>query len=66
MGKEVFAQAIYEESNRNKQNFVALNYSAFSKDLLEGEMFGHKVGHSREQQKTKRSFLKRHTMELSF
>lgn len=43
-GKEVFAQAIHEESNRNKQNFVAINCSAFSKDLLEGEMFGHKAG----------------------
>ena len=42
--KEVFAQAIHEESNRNKQNFVAINCSAFSKDLLEGEMFGHKAG----------------------
>ena len=43
-GKEVFAQAIHEESTRNKQNFVAINCSAFSKDLLEGEMFGHKAG----------------------
>ena len=43
-GKEVFAQAIHQESNRNKQNFVAINCSAFSKDLLEGEMFGHKAG----------------------
>jgi two-component system NtrC family response regulator len=43
-GKEVFAQAIYQESKRNKQNFVAVNCSAFSKDLLENEMFGHKAG----------------------
>ena len=43
-GKEIFAQAIHEESNRNKQSFVAINCSAFSKDLLEGEMFGHKAG----------------------
>lgn len=43
-GKEVFAQAIHQESNRSKQNFVAINCSAFSKDLLEGEMFGHKSG----------------------
>ena len=43
-GKEVFAQAIHQESNRNKQNFVAINCSAFSKDLLESEMFGHKAG----------------------
>ena len=43
-GKEVFAQAIHEESTRNKQNFVAINCSAFSRDLLEAEMFGHKAG----------------------
>jgi len=43
-GKEVFAQAIHRESNRSKENFVAINCSAFSKDLLESEMFGHKAG----------------------
>ena len=43
-GKEVFAQAIHNASNRNKQNFVAVNCSAFSKELLENELFGHKAG----------------------
>lgn len=43
-GKEVFAQAIHQASPRSKQNFVAINCSAFSKDLLESEMFGHKAG----------------------
>ncbi|WP_458331183.1 sigma-54-dependent transcriptional regulator [Peijinzhouia sedimentorum] len=43
-GKEVFAQAIYQESHRRKQSFVAINCSAFSKELLESEMFGHKAG----------------------
>ncbi len=43
-GKEVFAQAIHRESKRNKQNFIAINCSAFSKELLESEMFGHKAG----------------------
>lgn len=43
-GKEVFSQAIHNESNRNKQNFVAVNCSAFSKELLENELFGHKAG----------------------
>lgn len=43
-GKEVFAQAIQQESNRNKENFVVINCSAFTKDLLENEMFGHKAG----------------------
>lgn len=43
-GKEVFAQAIHQASKRSNQNFVAINCSAFSKDLLESEMFGHKAG----------------------
>ena len=43
-GKEVFAQAIHQESKRNRNNFVAINCSAFSKELLESEMFGHKAG----------------------
>ena len=43
-GKEIFAQAIHQESNRSKKSFVAINCSAFSKDLLESEMFGHKAG----------------------
>jgi DNA-binding NtrC family response regulator len=43
-GKEVFAHAIHQASQRNKQNFVAINCAAFSKDLLESEMFGHKAG----------------------
>lgn len=43
-GKEVFAQAIHQESNRKNKSFVALNCSAISKDLLESELFGHKAG----------------------
>ena len=43
-GKEVFAQAIHYNSKRNKQNFVAVNCSSFSKELLESEMFGHRAG----------------------
>ena len=43
-GKEVFAQAIHYNSKRAGQNFVAVNCSSFSKDLLESEMFGHKAG----------------------
>ncbi|MBS7566887.1 sigma-54-dependent Fis family transcriptional regulator [Mucilaginibacter sp. Bleaf8] len=43
-GKEVFAQAIHYNSNRNQKNFVALNCSAFSGELLESELFGYKAG----------------------
>jgi two-component system NtrC family response regulator len=43
-GKEVFAQSIHYNSNRKTKNFVALNCSAFSHELLESEMFGHRAG----------------------
>ncbi|MCD8183202.1 MAG: sigma-54 dependent transcriptional regulator [Bacteroides sp.] len=43
-GKEVFAQAIHYNSKRARQNFVTVNCSSFSKELLESEMFGHKAG----------------------
>ena len=43
-GKEVFAQAIHNGNARAKQPFVAINCSAFSKELLESEIFGHKAG----------------------
>ncbi len=43
-GKEIFAQAIHNSSNRSKQSFIAVNCSAFSKELLENELFGHKAG----------------------
>ena len=43
-GKEVFAQAIHLASSRANHSFVAINCSAFSKELLENELFGHKAG----------------------
>jgi DNA-binding NtrC family response regulator len=43
-GKEVFANAIHNNSKRSKFPIVAINCSAISRDLLEGELFGHKAG----------------------
>ena len=43
-GKEVFAQAIHQASARRERSFVAINCAAFTKDLLENELFGHKSG----------------------
>lgn len=43
-GKEVFAQAIHYNSNRKQNNFVALNCSAFTAELLESELFGYLQG----------------------
>jgi DNA-binding NtrC family response regulator len=43
-GKEIFAEAIHQASHRNTKSFVAVNCSAFTKELLESELFGHKAG----------------------
>jgi len=43
-GKEIFAEAIHQASHRNTKAFVAVNCSAFTKELLESELFGHKAG----------------------
>ena len=43
-GKELFAQALHEASARKSKPFVAVNCSAFPKDLLESELFGYKKG----------------------
>ena len=43
-GKEVFAQSIHQQSSRQNRSFVAVNCSAFSKEILESELFGHKAG----------------------
>ncbi len=43
-GKEVFANAIHQASERARENFIAVNCSAFSREILESEIFGHKAG----------------------
>ena len=43
-GKEVFAQAIHNNSKQLGKPFMALNCSAFGKEILESEIFGHKAG----------------------
>ena len=43
-GKELFAQAIHYASPRRGKPFVAVNCSAFPKDLLESELFGYRKG----------------------
>lgn len=44
VGKEVFSEAIHYESHRKSKPLVALNCSAFARDLLESELFGHTEG----------------------
>lgn len=43
-GKEVFAQAIHNESHRREKPFVAINCGAIPKDLVESELFGYEAG----------------------
>jgi two-component system, NtrC family, response regulator len=56
-GKEVFAQAIHENSTRVGKSFVALNCSTFSKEILESELFGHKQGAFTGALKDKKGFI---------
>lgn len=56
-GKEVFAQAIHENSLHSGKSFVALNCSTFSKEILESELFGHKQGAFTGAIKDKKGFI---------
>lgn len=44
VGKEAFAAYIHEKSSRSDRNFVPVNCHAYSKSLLESELFGHEKG----------------------
>lgn len=43
-GKEVFAHAIHNHSDRKKFPFVSVNCGAIPENLLESELFGHEKG----------------------
>lgn len=44
VGKDLFAQAIHDASDRAGNNFVVLNCAAFPENLLESELFGYEPG----------------------
>ena len=44
VGKEIFAQAIHNYSNRADKQLVTVNCGAIPEGLLESELFGHKKG----------------------
>lgn len=44
VGKEVFASAIHQSSNRFLNNYVKINCAAIPHDLLESELFGYASG----------------------
>ncbi len=43
-GKEIFAHAIHENSNRNKGNFVIVDCASLPENLIESTLFGHAKG----------------------
>jgi DNA-binding NtrC family response regulator len=43
-GKEIFARAIHNWSERKDRPFIAINSVGLSKELLESELFGHEQG----------------------
>lgn len=43
-GKELFAQAIHNRSNRHHKRMIKINCSAMPSGLLESELFGHERG----------------------
>jgi two-component system NtrC family response regulator len=65
-GKEVFAEAIHQGSMRSGKPFVAINCSAFTKELLESELFGHKSGAFTGAQKDKKGLFEEATTGTIF
>jgi two-component system NtrC family response regulator len=43
-GKELFARAVHQNSNRSKRNFVVVDCAALPENLIEGMLFGHEKG----------------------
>lgn len=44
VGKELVANAVHRQSNRNGQPFIAINCGAIPANLIEAELFGHERG----------------------
>lgn len=44
VGKEVFANAIHQMSNRALNNYIKINCASIPKELLESELFGYEEG----------------------
>lgn len=56
-GKEVLAKMIHENSNRAKNNYIAINCNAIPESLMESELFGYEKGSFTGADKTKVGLL---------
>lgn len=56
-GKEIFAEAIHEDSDRKDKPFIAVNCSSFSNELLKSELFGYVAGAFTGAQKDKKGLF---------
>ncbi|MFK4784678.1 sigma 54-interacting transcriptional regulator [Fusobacterium sp. MFO224] len=43
-GKELFASAIHNSSNRKNKPFIAINFSSLNETIIESELFGYEKG----------------------
>ena len=56
-GKELFARAIHENSDRNKNKFVVVDCAALPESLVESALFGHEKGSFTGADKTVRGLI---------
>jgi len=56
-GKDLFARAIHNESNRTGKPFVTINCSSLPETLLESELFGHEQGAFTDAKKLKKGLF---------
>ena len=56
-GKDIFAKAIHNESDRSDKPFVTINCSSLPETLLESELFGHEQGAFTDAKKQKKGLF---------
>ena len=66
VGKELFAEQIYLNSNRVNKPFVRVNCAALSETLMESELFGHEKGAYTSAESSRKVDLRLQTVERFF